>query len=694
MLVSQSREFFINLKEKDIPKWNKNLSYYDQDPYVLEFFQNEFEKITKGVTIDGVFIHPWLYWHVNFFQAKIGQPDKSEPIMTPPLDDNAWYFAENYKEAEDSGKGLCMFGTRGFTKTVLEASVGHWTATTRYNGYMSINGGSAKDLTDVTMAIKLSNENIHPFLRLPVLTEDWGKEVNFGAREVNSQIFHSRLDIMNLEGGKDKASEKGAGGTPSGFIVDEIGKFDPRGLLRSALPKFSSQYGAKLVHILAGTAGNEELSEGAKFILENPDIYRLLNMNWDRLDNSVSEEFITWKTSKSKPFCTFVPGQMSYRNDFEKKSITLAEYMNKPDSKNLKKIKMRTTDWENCTPFMKKVVDELPDGEDKNKRIMYFPLSTEDCFLTDSPNPFNVIRVQKKIQEIKDNPKYRLVDLSQNFDGSIETKLSNKKLAEREYKNKDTDAPLMLFEDESKDQLEYMYGAGMDDYKLTEAKESTSLCTFYNLKRRNMDLNVPIETITICYAGRPHSSHNIAYESIRLALKKYRSLCNLEAIDTGFAGYLETLGFNIMEFLTRNLNPSQDLTSNNKSKANSRFGTYPTPGNKKILIDTVVEYTNEELTVGFDENDNPIIKYGVDFIEDPFLLEEMANYKAGGNFDRIVAFGWALIYTRYLDKKNIQPKRTKKYSGNSYYLPENQPTKPKKKSVKFDNFSGKGYVNF
>lgn len=694
MPISQSKEFFINLKEKDIPKWNKNLSYYDQDPYVLEFFQNEWEKITKGITIDGIFIHPLLYWHVNFFKARITQPDNSEPIINPYLDDHAWYYIENYKQAEQERKGLCMFGTRGFSKTVLEASTASWLATTKYNGIININGGSSKDLKDVCQAIKLSNENIHPAFKLPILTEDWDKDVEFGFRENNSSTFHSRLDIVNHEGGKKSASEKAAGGTPAGFIVDEIGKFDPRDLLDASKPKFFSQYGAKLVHILAGTGGNTELSEGAKIILESPDDYNLIRMNWDRLDSSIPEEAIVWKKTRGTVFCTFVPGAMSYRVDIPKIKKPLSDFLEKPESKLLKKINIFQTDWVRVTEYLKHRRENLSSETARNKEIMYHPFETTDCFLTDSPNPFNVARINAKLQEIKENPKYRLVDLSQNFDGSIETKLSNKKLAEREYKNKDTDAPLMLFEDESKDQLEYMYGAGMDDYKLTEAKESTSLCTFYNLKRRNMDLNVPIETITICYAGRPHSSHNIAYESIRLALKKYRSLCNLEAIDTGFAGYLETLGFNIMEFLTRNLNPSQDLTSNNKSKANSRFGTYPTPGNKKILIDTVVEYTNEELTVGFDENDNPIIKYGVDFIEDPFLLEEMANYKAGGNFDRIVAFGWALIYTRYLDKKNIQPKRTKKYSSNSYYLAENQPIRPKKKSVKFDNFSGKGYVNF
>lgn len=692
--IIQSNEFFINIKPKDIPKWNNKLSYFEQDLDTIVFYENELKKIREGITINGVFIHPWLYWHVNFFKARITQKDGSEPIINPYLDDHAWYFAENYKEAEEQEKGVCMFGTRGFSKTVLESSVALWTAVTRFNGIININGGSSKDLKDVCQGIKLGNENLESFLKLPILTEDWDKDVMFGIRETNSTIFQSRLDILNLEEGKGKASEKAAGGTPAGWLADEIGKFDPRALLDASKPKFYSQYGAKLVHILSGTGGNSELSEGAKIVLENPDDYKLIRMNWDRLDNSIPEEAITWKETRGTTFCTFVPGQMSYRIPVPKIEKTLDVFTGNIGKNWLKKIKIFQTDWINATKHLKKEIDLLSTDDAKNKQRMYHPMETTDCFLIDSPNPFNVSRLTIKLNEIKNDPKYRLVELYSDVDGKVQHRLSEKKLAEREYKNKDIDAPIMLFEDRDTEAGEYYYTSGIDDYKLTNAKESTSLGTIYVLKRRNVEVNSPIEKMVLAYASRPHQSHNILYDNFRLSLKKFNCLANIEAIDVGFANYLETLGFNMMDYLTDNLNPSNDLTSTKKTKSNSRYGTYPTPGNVKLMFDTVLEYTNEPVTVGW-IGEEPLIKYGCDFIEDPYLIEEMINYKSGGNFDRIVAFGWALLYARFLDKKNIKPKRNKIYSD-SYYEKgyEDKWNNRKKINIGFNNFARTNYQNF
>lgn len=686
------------MKEKDIPKWDTYLSYYDQEIPTLMFYLNEWEKITKGVTIGGVFIHPWLYFHCNFFLARISKPDGSEEVMIPPLDDNAWYFAENYMQAETEQRGLCMFGTRGFSKTVLEASISLWIAIIKANGFMSVNGGSAKDLKDVTTAIRIANENIHPFLRLPILSgEDWGKEVLFGFRETDSSTFHSKILIENHEGGKEGASEKGAGGTISGFIVDEIGKFDPRALLNANIPKFSSQYGAKLVHILAGTGGNEKLSEGAKYVLEHPAEFKLISMNWDRLDNMLPDlDLMTWKQSKSKPFCTFVPGQLSYRSGHPKQEGTLAELLKMPDNKPLKKIKIFKTDWEGATKKRKEVLDSLPAGESRNKEKMYFPLNTEDCFLTDSPNPFDVVKIQQKIFQIEQDPKYRLVDLYQDSDGSVKYRLSDKILAEREYKNKDVDSPLMMFGDDwDINPRKYEHVAGFDDYKTTTAKESKSLASMYILKRRNLSVGQHIETISMSYVARPHASHNILYENSRLALKAYGALCNIEAIDTGFASYLETLGFDIFEYLCRNLNPAQDLTSNVR-KANSRYGTYPSPNNINIMLNAVIEYSREQVVVDFDDNNEPIVKTGIDFIEDTFLLKEMLDYTPGGNFDRIYSFGWALVYAQHLDKKNIQPKKKVEYKDEYYNETSRNIGKGNSyQKVGFQNFNTKiRYKNF
>jgi hypothetical protein len=64
--------------------------------------------------------------------------------------------------------------------------------------------------------------------------------------------------------------------------------------------------------------------------------------------------------------------------------------------------------------------------------------------------------------------------------------------------------------------------------------------------------------------------------------------------------------------------------------------------------------------MGIDEDGNPIVKYGVEFIEDIDLLKEMQNWYKGGNFDRITAFSHALVYARELDKLNVLPEKQNK----------------------------------
>lgn len=65
MSLSTSPEFYVNMKNP--PIWNDLFGWEDQDDDVKQFFTEEAYKVKNGVTINGTFIPPWLYWHVNFF---------------------------------------------------------------------------------------------------------------------------------------------------------------------------------------------------------------------------------------------------------------------------------------------------------------------------------------------------------------------------------------------------------------------------------------------------------------------------------------------------------------------------------------------------------------------------------------------------------------------------------------------------
>lgn len=121
MSLSTSPEFYVNMKNP--PVWNDLFGWKDQDDDVKQFFTEEAYKVKNGITINGTFIPPWLYWHVNFFPVFQDLPNGERVPAISRLRDNEWFFAEMYQRARQEKKGLGMFGTRRFGKALLDSEL-------------------------------------------------------------------------------------------------------------------------------------------------------------------------------------------------------------------------------------------------------------------------------------------------------------------------------------------------------------------------------------------------------------------------------------------------------------------------------------------------------------------------------------------------------------------------------------------
>lgn len=121
MSISTSPEFYVNMKNP--PVWNDLFGWDDQDDDVKQFFTEEAYKVKYGVTINGTFIPPWLYWHINFFPVFQDLPSGERVPAISRLRDNEWFFAEMYQRARMEKKGLGMFGTRRFGKALLDSEL-------------------------------------------------------------------------------------------------------------------------------------------------------------------------------------------------------------------------------------------------------------------------------------------------------------------------------------------------------------------------------------------------------------------------------------------------------------------------------------------------------------------------------------------------------------------------------------------
>lgn len=644
---------FISIPKDKIPYYDPSKHFYEQTADVLQFFEEEEYKIKNGITIDGVFIHPWLYFHLNFFKTPIPQADGSEPITHPTFRDNEWYFAHNLNRLNDpneEGKGIGIWGSRRYAKSSMITSYAFWKALTKENSQASVVGGDDQDINTMANYLKVAIAYIHPAFKPAFNKMDYSKEVILGLKHKTGgePIEHSRIKTVNVQGGA--ATEKTAGASPSCFIMDEFGKFKAKAPYQAAIPSFQTPTGWKCNPMLVGTGGNEELSQDARDIVYNPKGYKLINMDWDFLEKQIEDKsLITWK---QKDYVCFVPAQMSYKDGIVKDVSNLADYL-KIDSEVLSGIEMHVTNWKTSLDVILKDRKELEgDKEALNKERMYYPIDPDEPFLLNTDNPFPAARAQMLIDELKDRGEMgKPVEVYLKTNGTLGYILSDKEVVtEFPYRGGTHDAPVLMFCDPPLDKIP-PYGlnvSGLDPYNQAEATTS-SLGAFYILRREGIIGDKFGGKILASYVSRPEIPDNFD-NTIKELIIGYNAECLMENADTGFIRFMERA--NKAHYLAEGIDLAK--TINPKTRQATNIGLYPTEKNKKHLINRVIQYCNEKIVVGVDpETLTPIEDYGIVRINDIYLLDEIKQFAHGKNVDRIVAFGHALCWMEWQDEMAV-----------------------------------------
>jgi hypothetical protein len=649
--LSTSSELYINMKPKDIPPYNPNKHYWEQDESTLQFWAEEFNKIKNGININGYHLSPWLYFHGNFFKAKIPTPE-GDQLRSPFLRDNEWFFNENYEEAYREKKILAITGSRRFSKTTMIASQTHHKSLIIPNSELLVAGGSAKDLGQVEKNIKLSANNIEEPFRVPFIKKDWTDKAVIGLKSpMHTAYEQSKIHIINLNKGGNMSSELLAGYTPDSFILDEYLKFLFLEALEAAKPAFQTPYGWRCVPILTGTGGNEDLSQDALKMLSNPGAYDVLVMNWDRLNNMVDDpEYITWQNKK---FGTFVPAQMSVKDGIVKRDSNLQEFL-KSDNKELSKVKLYVTDWKQANEVInadRKKKEGQPDAIRKEK--VYYPIDTDEIFLSGKTNPFPAQEAKKhKDRLISEGNVGKAVDLFRDADGKVVYELSNKEYPIFPFPGGFHDSPVTIYEEppENPDVTTNLYIAGLDDYK-HESSDGDSLGSMV-IYKRTFSMGEWDDRIVASYHSRP-DPHAEFHRVCWMLLEMYGARCFPENEDMDFKTYLDKK-YLTDKYLVKGISflSEFNLHVNN----NREFGWQPTTKNKRSLLGQTIAYTKEDIDIK--DKDGVVVKsmLGVNRIPDIKILNEIINYKEGGNFDGITAFMSALGYAHYLDSTYQSPR--------------------------------------
>ena len=537
--------------------------------------------------------------------------------------------------------------------TAIMSSLLARNATMTYNLTHNVIGASKEDLANMGEYLEFGLDNLPPYLTINRTGNDWTKEVVLGTRNINNQRdVHARIRITNVDDGKTRGSLKTAGGTPYTSIYDEVGKFPVLGAWLAGRPAHMMHGRMRGVCLMAGTGGNVEKSQDAQKIMNSPDEYGFIIMNYDILNKRVIKP--TWRICKSG---CFVPAQMSHA--YEKKETTLDKYLGVENVPGLKKIKIKVSDFDKNTGIIKSRLDELV----KKDRALYvqermaFPLSIDDCFLNTNVNRFPVEDALKhKSRLLEEGRPGKTVDIYQTDGMKMGYHFSDKQLADYPFQGGNIDSPVVIYEDppEEGGVFDYTYVSSLDPYKSDKA-DTDSVGSFYVLKRY-VKINDPFAyCIVASYASRPPSSDDFC-RNCEILQEAYGAKCLMENADRMYEFYLTRRNKQLMLLEDGERLAGKIIRAG--ARQNNKLGLAPTVPNQRMLFNTVIQYCWEDVVVGYDDDGNEITQKGIYRIPDIELLDEIIAFGPGTNTDRIIAFGHALLLAKYYDDMGYMPEST------------------------------------
>ena len=627
-----SPEFLINMKSTPDPESSEYTS----------FWENEDKKITEGVTINGFYFSPFIYWHLNYASLyldiqqgkrvvrQLGRPQLWDTYFEV---DNAITKAETH---EDGKKGVVIVGSRRISKSMLTSSYIAHKAVTLKGGDHLISALNQPDLSNTTQAVDLTLRNLPDYFRFPRIEDDWKRQVTLGYKDKKTNQRHewSKIHVRNFNEGNN--TEAAAGLTLSSFMLEEGGKGDMLSCLAATTPCFDSPYGWRCSPIVIGTSGDMTKAGDLEELFNNPEAYNFLPVE-------VNE------TGKS--YGLFIPGTKSLK--VPKTPTPLGLYLEKDTPSELDNITMWMADEDKGKEMILKNREQVKKAsglEAYLKEVMYYPLTHEECFLELSQNIFPVDLLQEQLtklvsQEIKaDN-----VELFLDTTGRVKHKFTDKKAVEN-FPTKPSDnieGCVQIWEYPLSDAPYGLYTAGTDPYKQSQAHYSTSLGSTYIYKRVHDLSGEGWQNIVVAaYTGRPKKIETW-YETTKLLLKYYNAKVLVENMDYGFIQHCVDKN-EAAKLLERTPTFLNDIHPN--STVNRDYGIHMTKDIKNYILSIIIEYITEVIDVERDESGNIIKeKLGVTRILDPLLIKELIKFTPKLNVDRVISFGLTLAMAKSLN---------------------------------------------
>ena len=610
------KDWFIN--QKRIP---------DRDSQECKpFYDFHKDLCLNGAMMNGVYINPFLYWHLNIWHTEVDVIDErgriSQKYSNPLLRDNEWIVTNEIDRAQQEKKGLVILGIRRFAKSVLEASYIAWGATFDENSQNIIAGLNAPDIKLITDKIDKGLNFIPEYWRWQRIEDNWKNQVTLGIKTKGGErIPFSSILIRNLDEGNNE--EAIAGTKPRKLIIDEIGKGNFLRGFQAAVPGFTTPFGWGCSPILTGTGGDMKKFMDAKSLMFDVENLNFLSYNNEKDEKRVHGLFISYK----------------YRMEAKEES-TLGEFLNEPKDSDLHNVKMLVSNDEKAKAITETNLERLKKAGDRLaylKEKMYYPLEVDDIFLNEDTNIFDIEAAKRQkfriLQQERTGTPVILFHDGEKIAHEFTDKMpiTNFPLKPSDLK----DAPVVVYEFPIDNPPYGLYVAGVDPYRQGKSAYSSSLGAVYIYKRMHDITGEKYQDMFVAsYVARPDKKETWE-EQARFLIKYYNARALCENDDISFIEYMKSKGD--AHYLEKQPDWLKEIVPNTTVKRD--FGIHRSSDKiidylhnclKKYMEETVYKETNEA---------GEVIKevLGVGKIFDPVLLEEIIQYNDQGNFDRIVA---------------------------------------------------------
>ena len=592
----------------------------------------------NGAMMGGVYINPFLYWHLNIWHTEVDVIDEygriAQKYANPLLRDNEWLVTNEIDRAQKERKGLVILGIRRFAKSVIEASYIAWGATFDENSQNIIAGLNAPDIKLITDKIDKGLNFIPEYWRWQRIEDNWKNQVTLGIKTKSGErIPFSSILIRNLDEGNNE--EAIAGTKPRKLIIDEIGKGSFLRGLQAAIPGFTTPFGWGCSPILTGTGGDMKKFMDAKSLMFDVDNFNFLTYNNEKDTARIHGLFISNK----------------YRMEAKDKS-TLGAFLNEPYTSDLHKIEMLVSDKEKADQITVQNLERLKKAGDRVaylKEKMYYPQEVDDIFLNEDTNIFDIEAAKRQKTRLLQQERTGTPIILFNDGEKITHEFTDKlPISNFPLKNSDQkDAPVVIYEFPIDNPPYGLYVAGVDPYRQGQSAYSSSLGSVYIYKRMHDLTGEKYQDMFVAsYCARPDKKETWE-EQARLLIKYYNARTLCENDDISFIEYMKAKGD--AHYLEKQPQWLMEIVPNTTVKreygihrSSQKIIDYLHNCLKKYLEGTIYKETNEAGEVTREV-------LGVSKIFDPVLLEEVIQYNDSGNFDRIIAAELAIAQALKMD---------------------------------------------